>query len=38
MVVDELNMNWEAVLLILTEKLGMRKACAKIASSNLTEY
>jgi len=38
MIVDEVNMNWETVRLILTEKLGIRKICAKMVSKNLTEH
>ena len=37
MIADEENMNWETVRLILTEELGMRKICAKMVPSNLTE-
>jgi len=37
MITDEVNMNWESVLSILTEELGMRKICAKMVSRNLTE-
>ena len=36
-IANELNMNREAVRLILTEELGMRKNCAKMAPRNLTE-
>jgi len=37
MIADEVNMNRETVRLRLTEKLGMRKICAKMVPSNLTE-
>ena len=37
MVTDEVDMNRETVRLILTEELGMRKICAKMVPSNLTE-
>jgi len=37
MIADEVNMNHETVHLILTEKLGMRKICAKMVPKNLTE-
>jgi len=37
MVADLVNMNQETVRLILTEELGMRKICAKMVPSNLTE-
>jgi hypothetical protein len=29
MAADEVNMNWETIRWILTEKLGMRKICAQ---------
>jgi hypothetical protein len=37
MIADEVNMNHETVRLIMTEKLGMRKICAKMVPKNLTE-
>jgi hypothetical protein len=37
MIADEVNMNRETVRLILTEKLGMRKMCAKMGPRNLTQ-
>jgi hypothetical protein len=37
MIADEVNMNWETVSLIPTEKLGMRKICAQMVPRNLTE-
>ena len=36
-IADEVNMNRETVRFILTEKLGMRKICAKTMPRNLTE-
>jgi hypothetical protein len=32
MIAEEMNMNQDAVHLILTEELGMRKICAKITT------
>jgi hypothetical protein len=37
MIADEVNMNRETVRLILTEELGMKKICAKMVPSNLTQ-
>jgi len=37
MIAYEVNMNWEAVCLILTEDLGMRNIFAKMVPRNLTE-
>jgi hypothetical protein len=37
MFADEVNMNWETVRLTLTEKLGMRKFCAKMVPRNLRQ-
>jgi hypothetical protein len=36
MIADEVNMNRETICLILTEELGIRKICAKMAPRNLT--
>ena len=37
MIADEVHMNRETFLLILTEELGMRKICAKMVPRNLIE-
>ena len=37
MIADEVNVNREAVRLILIEELGMRKMCAKMVPRNLTQ-
>jgi len=37
MIADEVNMNPDNFLLILTEELGMRKICDKMVPRNLTE-
>ena len=37
MIADEVNMNWEPVRWILSVELGMRKICAKMVPTNLTE-
>lgn len=37
MIAEEFDMNQETVRLILTVELRMRKLCAKMVSSNLTE-
>jgi len=34
MIADEVNMNWDTVCLILTEELGMRSICAKMAQES----
>jgi hypothetical protein len=37
MVADEVSMDGETVRLILTEKLGMKKICAKMVPRNLAD-
>jgi hypothetical protein len=37
MIADEMDMNRESVRSILAKELGMRKVCAKIVPSSLTE-
>jgi hypothetical protein len=37
MIADEVNMNRQNVHLTLTKELGLRKICAKMVPSNLTE-
>lgn len=38
MILEELSLNWESVLIILVQELGMRKVCTKMVPKLLSDY